>query len=491
MDTPHLASQPAATAQPSPHAPPPRDDLAVVSQERREARDEEMALQQSGGFAAISITPPDDSKGLQPRVIHLPFTRIPMPGFLANIFFGIGDFGQRQRNYVLNNAPDFVINYSSNLIGATQLVGEMLAFKSNGSDLVNPENRGKPLHYLIDPPRNIYNALSAKASFELQPKDLLRPSFYVDTFNSYRDLEKASAFDRALSPKLINRWQARSGFCGIMSMAVTTLLPNAKDDPDETQRLSDMFHDHPFQYVGTRLGHALWMPGWGEHKTQFAGLGMTATGVCSFLSGFRNVSAKAGMPDKYFFNRAHAIGGLITAAAGAQLWLGVDSQQSWQNYGTTQFLRLAFLPKSIINRYKHSERGRHYYLGASTVFQSKNVVAYLIGGAERDADGNVVDKVALRREMLSQRKKGQGLVDEAFDKIEPEDKLKSQAHLMEAAASEEPESTKIEPPEATKNTSKAQAHQPIETPRSAVSTPVTDHNRAHAPEHETAIARRA
>jgi len=332
----------------------------------------------------------------QPLEARIPFTSIAMPGFVARARQDLSELGQNVRGVILPQMPDFVLNNSTNIIGSIQLVAEGMAFKSTGANLISPEHRDNPLYYLIDPPRNVLKSLTATGKFDMSAADLLRPSFYKDTVLNYTNLEAATKFDLAHHPKLINRWQARSGFCGIAGMTVATLLPNAKDDPKETERMTALFNDSPLQYFGTRLGQAVYFPGWGTHKTQFAGLGMLGAGLCSFLSGFRNVST-IGNTQRYFFNSAHSFGGLVTAVAGAQLMFGVDNQQSWQNYGATQFLRLAILPQSIMKKYRKHDAGAHWYAGGASLFQAKNFVSFIIGGAERDADGNLIDKSARRQ----------------------------------------------------------------------------------------------
>lgn len=334
-----------------------------------------------------------------PPPIYIPLTSIAMPGVVSDRLHRFGEFAHGLRAKAQEQAPDVVLNHSSNLIGAAELAAEAMVFKSNGSDLVSPQNRGKPLHYLIDPPRNILNSLSSNAKFDMTPGDLLKPSFYRRTFEAFTDLEAASTYDLAHQPKLINRWQARSTFTGIAAMSLVTLLPNPKDDAQETGDMARLSQDAPLQYGATRLKQALYVPGWGEHKTQMAGLLKMLGGGCAFLSGYRNISFKNGQ-QRYFINRAHSLGGLITGAAGLQLMLGLDNEHAWRNYGSTLLLRLGFVPKSIYNRYKNHDPNANWYSGSVATFQGKSVMAFLIGGAERDEEGRIIDKSAIRERAL-------------------------------------------------------------------------------------------
>lgn len=326
-------------------------------------------------------------------VRHIPFTSLPLPSAFSQRIDRAQHAMQQQRQKTLESTPAFIVNNSTNIIGGMDILAEMMVFKATGSNLVSPQNRGKPLHYLIDPPRNLYRSVAARASFDVSAKDLLDPKFYKQSIAEFTDLEKASARELRRG-RLINRWQARAMFCSLMGMTVSAIVPVKRDDPNETFRMGQLWQDRPMGYVGTRFRQALWPPGWGDHKTQFAGLAKTVTGVFSFLSSYRNVAEGK----HYFHNPAHGMSSVITTAGGLQLMMGIDKEQSWQNYGATSWLRLGFLPFSIYKRFYERDRRAVWYAGSVAMFQLENTFAYFVGGAEKDAYGNIVDKKSLREQ---------------------------------------------------------------------------------------------
>ena len=314
-------------------------------------------------------------------------------GIASARFQNLRQYLEQKRQNTLEATPAAVVNNSSNIIGAMDLMGEMMVFKATGSNLVSRANRGKPLHYIIDPPRNLFRSVASRASFDVSLKELASPEFYRETIAEFTDLEKAAKRDMRRG-RLINRWQARAMFCSMLGMSASAIIPQQHDDPDETLEMSELWQDSPTRYVGKRFTQALWPPEWGNHKTQFAGLAKTTAGAFSFLSSFRNVAEGK----KYFRNPAHGITGLVTLAGGMQLMLGTDTEQSWRNYGATNWLRLPFLPASVMKRFYERDRRATWYAGSVGVFQLENTLAFFIGGAEKDEQGNVIDKKAIREQ---------------------------------------------------------------------------------------------
>lgn len=327
------------------------------------------------------------------------FYGLPIPDFLQGTARKIGDWGARFRRNAIEKAPASVVNHSSNIIGSFQLVAEVLMFKSSGLDLVNPENRSKPLHYLIDPVKNIIGGVFQKAKFKIKG-NVFEGELYKNGFKSLNDLEAATIRDRIGASgeivKLTNKWSARSGFAGICAMTIATFLPDGKDTPEETQAMVKMSREHPLAYAGRRLSQAINPLEWVDHKRQFSGLGMMLAGILSVVSGFRQVSGKIIGEQSYMRNGWQMAGGVITTFGGAQLLLAVDNDQGWRNFGLTQMLRLITLPHSILSRFKGTEQGAEWYLAGQGVFQTKNVFAAAIGGAEKSEDGKVVDHSQLR-----------------------------------------------------------------------------------------------
>ncbi len=342
--------------------------------------------------------------------------------------------GHRMRGYrhsAITNLPAPLVNNASNTIAVTQLAAEMAMFKANGTDFMAPRVAGQATklhHYITRPPMNIWRAVADNASFNMTLKDLVRPTFYKDIAKSFVDLAHATKLDAPNGERLINRWQARSSFMGVTTMAITAIVPDTKDDLEEVEKNAIQLKTNPVGYAVKRVGQAIWFPvevvkytsqlvgskfgmappladGAGVHKRQFAGLGLFFTGFFSFLSGFRNVGLLnkdlgqyAAHNTKYVGNWAHSAGGAITAAAGATLLMALDNDQGWSRYGAMQWGRMLFLPKSIYNRYHKHDPRAHWYLGAQVGLQSANTVSFLIGGAEKLPDGTIVDHSAIREE---------------------------------------------------------------------------------------------
>lgn len=374
---------------------------------------------------------------------------------LGNILKHEGELIDRElkgyRNRTIRFLPSFMVNNSSNAIAGTQLVAEVMMFKANNMDLVKKEHRSfkTAWRFLTDPPVNIWKSVSQGAGLNFKFSDLTRPSYYKDTAKGLFDLKHASEIDSAGGAKLINRWQARSSFMGLTTMLITALVPDSKDNPEEVEKNAVLMQTNPLAYAGKRAYEAVTFPitvvevlakkvatlgkyqpadGMGAHKRQFTGLGLLITGIFSFLSGFRNVGmvhptlGKEAVGNlKYVRNTAHSIGGMITAAAGAQLMMALDNDSGWSRFGATQWLRMIFLPKSISNRYENHDPKANWYVAGQVGMQTANTLSYFIGGAEKLEDGTVVDHTEMRdaarrkaREIKEARKeaKQQGKADE-------------------------------------------------------------------------------
>lgn len=377
---------------------------------------------------------------------------------LGKEFIKIGNEFQNYRSSAIHALPAGFVNHTSNMIGAIQLVGEVLMFKASGNqlygatknidgkeradyfhgkfqtwleekhpDLAYSKNKSfgatilKGLNPIIEPARNIVNnalenELPTQKSFgaaeqaeklSLGQKLKRTVTTITDTKSATKlDLERykagASASELAKFPngKLMNRWQTRATLMGITGMTVAALMPEDKDRPEEVDRLSNLATNHPLQYVGQRVMTALNPLEWWHNKRAFIGLTLTVCGMFTTLAGFRNVSKTGINKDifEYYVNKPHAINGVITATAGSQLLLGVDSEQGWSRFGSILWARMIFLPKSIMNRYKNSDSAPHFYSAGQAAFQTANITAFLSGGAEKLPDGTVIDQKAVRDE---------------------------------------------------------------------------------------------
>ncbi|MES2983934.1 MAG: hypothetical protein V4735_01955 [Pseudomonadota bacterium] len=349
---------------------------------------------------------------------------VALPGPLSNLIHSVRDVGRRGRKRAIEAVPDWGANRSSQLVAFMQVAGEFSMFKANNTLLLPNDRPLKAIDYLVEPPKRIFKSVFENAAFNLKPKDLLTPKFYKDTVKSFTNLDVATKLDSVGGKRLVNRWQARSTFFGLVSMTVAMLLPDSKDKEADLERRTVMWHTQPLRYIGTTLTEAVTFPvaapvaavrklfgakhddGMDEiskYRRQFTGLGMFVTGVCSFLSGFRNIGmqdkalGQAASNLKYVKNTAHSMGGLITATAATNLLFSVGSDQGWERWGGIQWLRMIFLPKSISSRYEKNDPQAHYYTGGQGLFQLSNTISYFIGGAEKK-DGVVIDHQEARAE---------------------------------------------------------------------------------------------
>jgi hypothetical protein len=338
---------------------------------------------------------------------------------------GIDESVGRLRHRLITILPNFIVNSSSNILGAIQMVGEVCMVKSANVNLLKKKLNGvtvkaSGINYLLYPIDNVFGAAFRKSNLQkVDWKNFIKPHYWKETVANFIDLERAAKIDSSSGSKaLVNSFSVRSGLMGMVSMSVAMLFPDHKDTAEETEASTIQQNKNPIGYVATRVFQAVWFPfetiiqcvkkiahpnedqNIGIHKRQFAGLGMIATGLLSFLSGFRQINGDflAGQAQHYQRNIPHMIGSLITAFAGSQLMLGVDNQQGWTRFGSIQIGRLFTMPFAIADRFQKKETNKGWYLASQAVFQTKNFSAALIGGAEKDADGNIVDHKAMREE---------------------------------------------------------------------------------------------
>lgn len=373
---------------------------------------------------------------------RMPAPMIPPPRTI------IGQKWEDARQYLIQTLPRWVLNNSSNLVGSMQLGAEMFMFKSSNNNLISPGNEGKPLHYLIDPPRNIIRGSFQRSKLQHPWTDIFNPG---KLWHELNDLNGAAFRDRmGGTAKLTNRWSARAGFAGMTSMAISTFLPEYSETPEETMAMVDMSHDHPLEYAATRMRQAINPIEVFHNKRPLVGLGMTTAGFFSVLSGFRQVEgpfhAPNGFnihaPQTYRRNPWQMLGGFITMGAGTQLLLGVNNEQGWRSFGTTQLLRFATLPGSIGSRFArnpitgHREAGAVSYFTAQSILAVKNTIASLIGGVQVAPDGTVIDHAKMRKEAVAIEKEERRHIKEM--KAHGREASKPSPRIMAGAINEKP-----------------------------------------------------
>lgn len=432
--------------------------------------------------SAITETMAPSNNVTNKTAVYWPLTHIAVPDFIANLTRKFGHSIDEGRKKTITALPSPIVNNSSNVIGFMQLVAEVFLYKSSGSNLTNDSS--KPLWHkvLVQPFKNIYGGALSRSKISFDFTSLTKADTYKNAWHNLNDLETATkrdiaaasvdsqkAYSTALDArtklkqfkdvpkhiveaefkevlkrpnaptlgKLSNKWSVRSGLAGICAMTVTTIFPDDKDSPELTEKMVVKAANDPLGYVGLRLYQAVNPLQWFEHKRQFSGFGLMGAGFFSFISGFRQVAGKYGLDaQRYLKNPWHMVGGLITAVAGTRLLLATDSQKGWSDFGTTQFLRLTTLPNSIHHRFKYNEQGGNWYLGAQTLLQIKNLVAVLIGGAQKMPDGTIVDYKKVREDVS-----GKIHAEHKEKKHHTKNIISSQLGSDEVIASKQPENT--------------------------------------------------
>jgi hypothetical protein len=343
------------------------------------------------------------------------------------------------RNKTIDTLPGWLVNHSSNVFGTTHMVGEVMMFKASGNKLYQGEkllkNGGKGIDYfsgsfqkhlegkypalakqangvtpkllhaanpVIEPVFNIWKEVSAAAKIDFKAKDLLRPGFYKESLTSFLDLKKAAARDRAkLAPGrvLVNRWQTRATFFGMAGMLVAATMPEDRDTPEEVKKLSDMSTLTPGKYALRRIGTAINPLQWWDNKRAFVGLTFMLTGTSTFLAGFRNV----GKNSTYYWNKSHGINGVLTALAGEQLLMGVNSEKGWSGFAKSMWARMIFLPTALRGKYgKGDFKEANFYSAGQASFQGMNAEVFLFGGVDKLPDGTIVQHKVLREQAMKE-----------------------------------------------------------------------------------------
>lgn len=337
----------------------------------------------------------------------------------------------RLRYQTIKILPAFVVNNSSNILGAAHVGTEMLMFKSNmgeGQKLIqNPKN---PINWIVQPIRTVFEGVAKGA----MPKDIDYKKVFSSEGLKYignrvGNLEDAAARERQRlkeiaikkgeifdpgAARLANRWSMRSTFVGLIVWTLSTFIPEKKETPDEVERMAVMRASHPMKYVGERLKQAVWVPDWGKHKRQMIGLGYVFIGISSMLGAWRGRTKNALGEATYAFNRSYFMTSLLSLFGAVPLMFGLDEKSGYGSFGTIMMGRIPFLYGSVKQKYKNDKAnkgsidGAHDYLTASVLFQLENMAQGLFGGAqkvkERLPDGTVVERIIDNQEVLEKAK---------------------------------------------------------------------------------------
>lgn len=306
------------------------------------------------------------------------------------------------RRKAIEITPSFIVNNSSNVLGAAHVGTEMMMFKSampKGTTLGN--HASNPVSWTMNALKTVYTeTFHAARSDNL--KDLFKGNVGKNLWTRITDMEAAADRYRArpeFKGKLGNPWQFRTTGVGLVTWSLSALIPEQKESDEEIERMAIKSKTNPIGYAGERFGQALWVPEWHKHKRQMIGLGMLASGVASAIGAWRGRGDGGAF---YTFNKSYLMTSLITFASGFPLMFATDEQRAYGNFGHIMLGRIPFLGFSIKDKYTRGDPGAHMYTASSVSFQVENLMQTLIGGAEKQVlpDGTVqiVDHEAIREE---------------------------------------------------------------------------------------------
>lgn len=319
------------------------------------------------------------------------------------------------RKAAITAMPGFLVNYSSNILGASHIATEVAMFKASNAkndSFKLVKDRSNPLSYIKDPLVQTMEGTLAGAKFHTKTRDVFladpKKTWVGNAVDYLTNIDKANAreyaraeaagVNKATAAIHANRWQTRSTLAGIIVWTLSTFIPDKKEDPAEVERMAELQQRSPLGYVAERLRQAVWIPEWPQHKRQMIGLGVMASGLCSFLGAWR--VRKQVVPNVYSYMRdnSYLMTSLFTFGSAASLTFSLDDERGFSRFGMGMMGRLLFLPKSISNRYANNDPGKNWYAGATASFQLENMAQSLIGGAEKNPDGTIIDHAAVRQD---------------------------------------------------------------------------------------------
>lgn len=379
------------------------------------------------------------------------------------------------RRWAIQATPGFVVNNSSNILGAMHVATEVMMLKASSAsstkDVVakksNIIEQGGKLVYdtfkgsiVGSKPQHKFGEVT-KDGFFKGIKNYLTDTNAAAKYE-YDHVKKNSVANTDYKPG--NRWQNRSTLFGLIVWTLSALIPDKKEDPDEVEKMTELQQKSILGYVGERVKQGLWAPDWGAHKRQMIGLGVTLSGVCSILGAWRRRDPLAaaevvnGMKYTYKLDKSYLMQSSFTLGSGLALLLSIDDERGFSRFGMGMMGRLMFLPATIAGKYgwekekgafkwnkvHEGEPGRGLYTASTASFQLENMAQGLIGGAEKNEDGTIVDHEAVRKEAklratikMTAKKTGEPINDD-----EVEARLK---RIHEAKGSNKPEMQEAKP----------------------------------------------
>lgn len=338
---------------------------------------------------------------------------LPLPESISDAIYDLEDKGRVWRRATITALPAFLVNYSSNILGAFHVWTEGIMFKASlkGSKLV--DKASNPIDYVIKAGSRIYKEAFEGILKKTNPEarvDIFDGNPVKNVWNFVTDTKAATNREilaqhvHPTKVQLGNPWQTRSTFSGLTGWTMAMLVPEGKESDDELMRMEIMRRTNPVGYAATRVGQAFNPLQWTTHKREMTGVWQMAAGVFSMLGAWRNrtkpnaAEMALGKLPEYVFNKAYFGTGVCSLFAGSALTFAPDDSAAAVGYGNSVTAMSVFLPFSLGDKFKNKEPGVWWYTGGKVSFQLKAWMQELFGGAEKKPDGTIVDHDEIRRE---------------------------------------------------------------------------------------------
>jgi len=420
----------------------------------------------------VTSDPAPASPGLQEHAASAPASEeAESPTILKEkkgLFSGIETKVKEWRGHTIAASPNFLVNNSSNILGATHVATEIMMLKASsarsGRGLIRPNPQWH--HYITDPITNTFESAIVDSLPQHSFKTMMKGNPLTNFKDYLTDKDRASSnfeYENVL-PKLnkreekknwaittedkfspANRWQSRSTLFGLGVWTLSALIPDKKENPEEVERMAELQQGNPIRYLGERVRQAVWVPEWREHKRQMIGLGVTMSGICSVLGAWRGRDKgamnsivngiKYTHSTAYLKDTSYLIQSMFTLGSGAALLFSLDDERGYSRFGMGMMGRLSLLPITIGKKFGYRdelgkfswdrrapEPGHLWYTGATVSFQAENMAQGLIGGAEKDPDGTIIDHAKIRQQaklkakiIVNAKKLGEPITDDEVD----------------------------------------------------------------------------
>lgn len=364
----------------------------------------------AGALPAQDVKHDDDQQDLEPQA-----KKPPQHATLHDALHDLKDSGRdlfhTARYKAIQATPGFIVNNSSNILGAAHVATEIAMFKASIPDEKLVPNAKNPIDYVVKAVKRVYVDSFHKSGADAQQlREVFRSDRPLKNFIKYvRDVDAATDHEinrlrrqkgaeiSRQSLRLGNPWQTRSTLSGLTVWALSALIPDKKEKPEEVERMTILHDTNLPGYLLERVRQAVWVPEWPEHKRQMIGLGLMASSICSGLGAWRNNVKIPTGGFKYELNKGVLGTSALMLSASMPLLFASDNEKGFGSFGTLMMGRIPFLFGSIKRKYQGDVGAAHWYTGSMVSFQAENLTQALIGGAKKLPDGTIIDYEEIKR----------------------------------------------------------------------------------------------